>query len=49
MKKYLGTLGAFYLGFSISRFADKHLWGWEFWAIFLPIIILFSADKKLNK
>jgi len=49
MKKHLGFLGAFYLGFSLSYFANIHLWNWEFWVIILPVNFLFVADKELNK
>lgn len=49
MKKHLGFLGAFYLGFSLTCFANIYLWNWEFWAIMLPVNILFTADKDLNK
>ena len=49
MKKYLGTIGAGYLGFSLSYFAGVNFMTWEFWVIILPTLFLFVADKKLNE
>ena len=49
MKKYLGYLGAFYLGGSISYFIGLGVEDWKFWVIIIPTFLMFSADKELNK
>lgn len=49
MKKYLGNIGAMWLGFAMSVFSDLHFWNWELYAIVIPTIVLFVLDKDLNK
>ena len=49
MKKHLGTMGAFWLGGSLAYFANTSYLKWEFYVIAVPVLILFTLDKKLNK
>lgn len=49
MKKYLGLIGAGYLGFSVSAFAGFGFTTWQYYAICFPVILLFVADKYLNE
>jgi len=49
MKKYLGLIGAGYLGFSVSFFAGFNFMTWQYYAICVPVIFLFAADNQLNK
>ena len=46
MRKYLGNIGGFWLGFSISVFLGVDLGNWQFWVIIIPTIVLFSLDKN---
>jgi hypothetical protein len=49
MRKYLGSIGAFYLGFSLAYFLEVSYLMWEFYVVTIPTLILFSLDKNLNK
>jgi hypothetical protein len=49
MKKYLGNIGALWLGFSIAHFTGFDFKTWQFWLIAFPTLVLFVADKEFNK
>lgn len=44
MRKTLKSLAAFYLGASLSIFANVNALQWQFWAIVVPVVILFGIS-----
>jgi len=48
MKKYIGHIASSYLGFSLNFFCGLTVFDWQFWAIVVPVIIMFIIDKFEN-
>ena len=43
MKRFLKTYGyGIYMGIALPMFANIHLPDWQWWAIFIPIMILVN-------
>lgn len=48
MKQTLRSIAAFYLGASLSIFANSNISEWKFWVIVLPVILLFNASDDIE-
>jgi uncharacterized membrane protein YoaK (UPF0700 family) len=45
MKKVFKVLAPFYLGASLSIFANVNIFQWEFWVIVVPFLLLQIASE----
>nr|DAI89550.1 MAG TPA: hypothetical protein [Caudoviricetes sp.] len=48
MKKYIGYIASYYLGISLNIFSGLYINNWKFWAILIPVIVMFTIDKFEN-
>lgn len=46
MKKALRSIAAFYLGMSLSIFANINILNWQFWAIVIPVVLLYNIPDE---
>jgi uncharacterized membrane protein YoaK (UPF0700 family) len=45
MNKVFKVLAPFYLGASLSIFANVNCFQWQFWAIVVPFLLLLKAGE----
>lgn len=49
MKNVIKGIAAFYLGFSVSAFANVNFLHWQFWVIVIPVISLYGLSDRYDE